>query len=98
MKLICQLWETSTRGWGVNPDGVTFHKTEEDRKKYADEFLAKQREELGEEVPEEYTRLEGKPFEVEVTNKEVINSVNKNENRWFSNNFRPEKLEKYTVK
>lgn len=62
MKVICQKWEESERGWGVRPDGYSLHLTEEDRKEYINKYNAS----LPEEVPDEYSRVSGTPYECEI--------------------------------
>jgi len=72
---VCQKWEESEAGWGIRPDGYSLHLTEEDRKKYVEEFWKHQRTVLGEAVPHEYTRESGMPYIVVVdkaTYKELV--------------------------
>lgn len=64
--VIVQEWEESEAGWGVRPDGWTIHKNMEDCKQYSKEFWDRQTKILGVEVPPEYTRASGEPFEMEI--------------------------------
>lgn len=60
-RVIVQLWEESERGWGVRPDGASLHLTEADRRQYVAWYYATYNS--SDEVPDEYTRTSGKPFE-----------------------------------
>lgn len=64
--VVCQEWEESERGWGVRPDGASLHLTEADRKVFVEDALKRQRERLGEEVPDEYSRPSGDGFLLDV--------------------------------
>lgn len=46
-------WEESERGWGVRPDGFSFHRTPEEAKKYIKDYWDKQPKG---EAPDEYSR------------------------------------------
>jgi len=60
--VICQQWEESERGWGQRPDGFSLHLTEKHRMQY----IAKHNASLPKEVPDEYERPCGRPYNVEV--------------------------------
>jgi hypothetical protein len=45
-------WEESERGWGVRPDGYSFHRTAEE----AEEFIKDYQRKLPKEVQDEYSR------------------------------------------
>ncbi len=45
-------WEESERGWGVRPDGYSFHRSPEEAKEFIEEYQKK----LPKEVPDEYSR------------------------------------------
>lgn len=62
MRVIVQRWEESERGWGVRPDGYSLHPSEEARAKYVREYWAEQPD----QVPDEYSRPCGEPYEAEV--------------------------------
>jgi hypothetical protein len=61
-KVICQKWEESERGWGTRPDGYSLHVDEAARLRFVAEFWRKQKQRLGEETPDEYSRQCGAPF------------------------------------
>ena len=72
--VVVQKWEESERGWGTRPDGYSLHLTEEDRKKYIEEYT-KGRD--PHDVPDEYDRPDGTPYIAEVdaeTFQAVVNS------------------------
>lgn len=56
-------WEESERGWGVRPDGFTFHTSAEEAKKFVKDFVAKQPQ----SVPDEYSRPSGEAKLIEVS-------------------------------
>jgi len=61
--VICQEWEESERGWGVRPDGYSLHLSVADR----DAFVRRHEDALpSDHVPDEYTRVCGHPFLVDV--------------------------------
>ena len=47
-------WDESERGWGVRPDGYSFHLNEEDAKAFIKEYWSK----MPDSVPDEYSRPE----------------------------------------
>lgn len=61
--LVLQEWEESEAGWGVRPDGYSFHLNEEDCKAYVKEYWAK----MPAEVQQEYSRECGKPVWVVIS-------------------------------
>ena len=63
-EVVCQEWEESERGWGVRPDGYTLHLSHADRINFVQQFYAENNNDT--EVPDEYTRVSGDPFLVEV--------------------------------
>jgi hypothetical protein len=67
MKYIIQKWEESERGWGCRPDGFSIHKNEIDRVNYIQTY----NDSLPKEVPDEYSRICGTPYEAEISNKEL---------------------------
>ncbi len=64
-KVYVQNWIESERGWGQRPDGFTIHTSKEDRDEYVEWYNQKFNNK--DTVPDEYTRAEGAPIEVEVT-------------------------------
>jgi hypothetical protein len=63
--VICQNWLESEAGWGQRPDGHTLHLTKEDHQTYVDGYNAQHNS--APSAPSEYTRPEGKPRMVKVT-------------------------------
>ena len=47
-------WDESERGWGIRPDGYSFHLNEEDATAYIKEYWDR----MPKEVPDEYSRPE----------------------------------------
>lgn len=62
--LVMQEWEESEAGWGIRPDGYSFHLTEEDCKEYAKEYWNGMPKGS---VPHEYSRESGSPVWVTVS-------------------------------
>lgn len=62
-KVLLQYWEESERGWGVRLDGASLHINEKELKDYIS-TVYKDRDPNN--VPHEYDRHIGNPFEVEV--------------------------------
>ncbi len=58
--ILAQRWIESERGCGSRPDGVTLHLTDSDRIAYIAQYNRLCNSEP--EVPDEYTRAEGAPF------------------------------------
>ena len=61
--VVQQCWEESERGWGVRPDGFSYHKNESDRFRFVYEYEIS----LPEYVPDEYSRVCGSPTFVDVS-------------------------------
>ena len=75
-KVYLQYWEESERGWGVRPDGCSLHLTMEEQKKYIESIQESRMNDK--EVPYEYDRVVGDPFEVMIKDDlydEVKNSL-----------------------
>ena len=62
--VIVQNWEESERGWGVRPDGFTIHISQAQRDAYV-AWYNKTFNNLS-SAPDEYTRVSGDPFAVDV--------------------------------
>ena len=60
--VIVQTWEESERGWGTRPDGCSLHMSQSDREMFIKEYWAK----MPKEIPDEYSRPSGEPYEAEV--------------------------------
>ncbi len=61
--MVIQNWEESERGWGVEEDGWSVHKTSADR----DAFIAEYWESMPDATPSVYSRPSGSPRIFEVT-------------------------------
>ena len=75
-KVYLQYWEESERGWGVRPDGCSLHLRIEDQKIYINSIQESRMNDK--EVPYEYDRTVGEPFEVMIKDDlydEVKNSL-----------------------
>lgn len=95
--IIIQFWTETERGWGQRPDGLTLHKTTQDRndyvKYYNETFNNK------DEVPDEYTFADG-DGQLWMIDEELFNSLtnldNQNytwqTNKWFTENKNAGKL------
>lgn len=71
-------WEESERGWGVRPDGISLHTSEQDAKDFVDEHFNRYRGRYGDTVPDEYDRPSTeKPFQIEVLDKELYERLEK---------------------
>lgn len=70
-----QNWLESERGWGTRPDGYSLHIN----KVHRDQFIEEYNETLPKEVPDEYSRPEGKPFVISVDD-ETFAEVKKSKN------------------
>jgi hypothetical protein len=78
-QLIALRWEESERGWGVRPDGISFHKNLESAKIFVERYWDR----LPDGVPDEYSRPSGEPFVIEVS--EWIYRKVQNDGDWWSN-------------
>lgn len=87
-QVICQPWLESERGWGVRPDGFSFHLSENDLKQYVKDYWA----EMPAENPDEYSRPDGEPFKrtVKLSFYEKI-VASKNGIRCYDKEFNEEK-------
>lgn len=56
-------WQESEKGWGIRPDGFSFHRTQQESEQFIKDFSAKQ----SREVPDEYSRPLGKARLIEVS-------------------------------
>lgn len=61
-KVIRQNWEESERDWGQRPDGYSLHLSSEHRQSFIESYWAT----MPDAVPDEYSRPDGDPVEVEV--------------------------------
>jgi hypothetical protein len=69
-QLLMQPWLESERGWGVRPDGCSMHFNEADHRVFVDKYW----DSMPDEVPDEYSRPNGNPYYVEVTD-DLFNEV-----------------------
>lgn len=63
-------WTEYERGWGCRSDGASLHLTKEDMDQFIKEYWATQ----SEEVPNEYSKEDGNPFELQVS-EDLYNKV-----------------------
>jgi len=63
-EVICQKWEERERGWGERPDGFSLHVSFEALKAYISRYW----DTMPSEVPDEYSRPNGTPYPVGVSN------------------------------
>lgn len=61
--VVCQKWEERELGWGSRPDGLSLHVSHEALKRY----IAQYWEGMPDEVPHEYSKPCGTPYEVGVS-------------------------------
>jgi len=92
--VIAQDWEESERGRGTRPDGFTLHLTKEACKAYVEVFWRRQKAQLGETTPDEYTRTCGDPRPIDVNAtiyKKLVKHKDKN-GLWGNGNHAPAHL------
>jgi hypothetical protein len=75
--VLCRNWEESERGWGVRPDGISLHLTEQDYKQYVENYWST----MPDRAPDEYSRPAtfGNLYEVKASDelyKEIEESKN----------------------
>lgn len=70
--IFVQNWEESERGWGVSPNGFTVHISKDQHHQYITWFYETFNN--SSEIPDEYTRVSGDCFEVEVA-EELFNKI-----------------------
>lgn len=58
------VWEESERGWGIRPDGVSFHRSAQEANDYVKKFQDTQPKDY---VPDEYSRPSSGPKLAEVS-------------------------------
>ena len=63
--VVCQKWEESERGWGTRPDGYSLHVSFAELKIFISEYWDR----MPDEVPDEYTRPCGNPYQCTVDEK-----------------------------
>lgn len=74
-EVVCVSWTESEAGWGCRPDGCSLHLKESDRVTFYKEYLNN----LPEEVPHEYSRMDGNP-EIVYVSEDLFEKVNKSKN------------------
>lgn len=62
MRLLCQVWEETERGWGTRPDGYSLHVSHEALEAYVKAYWNG----MPDYVPNEYSRPYGLPYWVEI--------------------------------
>ena len=82
MKVYRQDWEESELGWGIRPDGYSLHLSLEDAAIFAKNYMIQQENYFKERgvkgVPDEYSRVSGKAYEVDV-DKKIYQEIRKSE-------------------
>lgn len=89
-----QKWEESEAGWGVRPDGYTIHARREDITAFLDRMrLREAAAGFGpDNVPHEYTRPSGEPYQAEIVDPVVLAQLTTSENGMWGpgrNNYPP---------
>lgn len=85
-QLVLQEWEESEAGWGVRPDGYSFHLSEDDCKAYIKEYW----DGMPKKVQHEYSRTSGNLIWVVVSaafykkSKEILGKDKKGYRVWHS--------------
>lgn len=74
-KVIKQRWIELERGWGIRPDGVSLHLSISDMDKYIKEYW----DSMPDYVPDEYSKPEGNPTEIEI-NEKLFEKVKESKN------------------
>ena len=80
-----QLWLESEVDWGKRPDGYSLHVTSKDCQEYIEDYWNG----MPDEVPAEYSRPDGEPILVEVSD-ELYKKIKKTKNgfrevKWLRN-------------
>lgn len=70
------IWEESERGWGVRPDGYSFHRSVENAEAYVKEYV----EALPTAIPDEYERLATPVIYTYEVDDEIYKSVAESKN------------------
>lgn len=84
-KVIVQKWQESERGWGTRPGGFTMHLTDADREAFIQAYWNR----MPDEVPDEYSRPDGTPYEAFVDTA-TYDAIKKSENGiWGDGNNYP---------
>lgn len=73
-------WEESERGWGVRPDGYSFHRTPEEAKQYIQDYWSRQPKG---EVPDEYSRPSSETPRLIEVSEGLYNHVMENGSVWL---------------
>lgn len=92
-EVIIQEWTESERGWGTRPDGCTIHKTISDRHEFVKKYWSK----MPKEIPDEYSRPEGEPREVVISDELYKNFEGVKFGFWLTQNDFREKKDKREI-
>lgn len=92
--VICETWTETERGWGTRPDGASLHLSEDDYKKYIQEYW----DGMPKETPHEYSRPDDNLKKIHVSDK-VYKQVCKSKNglrlwKWEYNDLLKDKKTK----
>ena len=72
-------WIESERGWGIRPDGLSFHLSEQHCRDFISAYWAK----MPDEIPDEYSRPDWeRPQLVEVSDELYALTIEKGGNYW----------------
>ena len=74
--VFCLIWEESERGWGVRPDGYSFHRTEADARAYVDDYWKT----MPDSAPDEYERPSSSTLYTYDVEEKVFRDVSKSKN------------------
>lgn len=78
-EVICQKWEELERGWGVRPDGFSLHLSFESLKRYIQDYW----DGMPDSPPDEYSRPDGHPYPVGVSNEVYLDLVESGDGRRY---------------
>lgn len=71
-----QRWEESERGWGTRPDGYTLHIDREHIRLFEKTLRDREQEgNLNGEVPDEYSRPCGLPFQTDISDPDLLGEI-----------------------
>ena len=84
-KVLMQAWTESERGWGMRPDGYTFHLTKEDHAKFVKDNWNWYVSRYGNRTPDEYSFPDGDVVQVTVTKECFEQLLEEDNGLWVSN-------------
>jgi len=80
--IVAQAWVEFERGWGQRPDGFSLHLSDGARQRFIEQY----NKGLPAEVPDEYSRPDGSPFVILVSEDDFapVYDVKESDGRWTS--------------